>query len=99
MLFAALPDARHVALVDYVRHCFGAVRRATPGQAPVPVARPSVSRYIIAVICGWLLWQPLASRGAAEVTPPAASILVETTAENDRTIFVSAGQSLPPLRR
>jgi hypothetical protein len=66
MFFAMLPEARHSTTVEFMRHRVSALRRAAPGQPAVRIQRPSVSRYLIAAICGLLLWQPLTSRGAGE---------------------------------
>jgi hypothetical protein len=71
MFFAMLPDARHSTTLEFMRHRVGALRRAAPGQPAVRIQRPSVSRYLIAAICGLLLWQPLSSRGADEHEAPA----------------------------
>ncbi len=50
------------------RQWVGARHRATSGQRSVTsVQRPSTSRFIIAAICGWLLWQPLSGR--SEIAP------------------------------
>jgi hypothetical protein len=85
MFFAMLPEARHSTTVEFMRHRVGALRRAAPGQPPVRIQRPSVSRYLIAAICGLLLWQPLSSRGAGEreaVPEPAAWVQSAEVSEN-----------------
>ena len=67
MLFASLPHVRHHALLEFMRHRVGSLRGATLGQPTLPVQRPSVSRFLVAGICGCLLWQPLISKGEVEV--------------------------------
>lgn len=69
MLFCHLPDARHHAMSEYVRDRATALRRATPGQAPIPVYRPAASRFLIAGLCAWVLIQPLTSSGGPSPSP------------------------------
>lgn len=63
MFFSLLPEARHLAVSEFLRDWTTALRRATPGQAPIPVYRPAASRFLIAGLCAWVLWQPLKGSG------------------------------------
>lgn len=71
MLFSLLPEARHLAVSEFLRDWTTALRRATPGQAPIPVYRPAASRFLIAGLCAWVLWQPL--KGSGESLPQLAA--------------------------
>ena len=74
MLFSLLPNARHAFMSEYIRHFSTVLRRATPAPAPIPVHRPALSRFLIAGICAWILWQPLKGFDPETATPPAAAI-------------------------
>src|SRR5690606_645782 len=78
MFYSLLPGPSQVAMSDYLRHRVAALRRATPGSAPMPVYRPAASRFLIAGLCAWVLWQPLKGSGAeAEAVAPTAIAVVE----------------------
>lgn len=75
MFFSLLPEARHQAVSEYVRDRAAALRRASPGQAPIPVYRPAASRFLLAGLCAWVLWQPVKGFGAPlphDTTPTTA---------------------------
>lgn len=66
---------------EYVRDRATALRRATPGQAPIPVYRPAASRFLIAGLCAWILIQPLTSSGGPSPYPESATPALEVHAE------------------
>lgn len=62
MLFAALPDARRAAMVLFVRQRTHLLVQR-PGAAALPARSPSILRFVVAALCGCLLWQPLKGHG------------------------------------
>jgi hypothetical protein len=90
MLFAATPEVRHAAMVEFIRHWAGALRRVSPGRrAPLPVQKPMVSRFVIAGICAWLLLQPLTGKGQrqqANISGPSVPAAAAFAASADATV-------------
>lgn len=83
MFFSLLPDARHLAMSEFLRGRAAAKRRATPGQAPLPVYRPAASRFLLAGLCAWILWQPLKGTEAAAPAPVATQLICSTSSATD----------------
>lgn len=101
MFFAALPDARHAAMTVYLRQCVGLLQRQrAPGDGAPTVRPPSALRFLIAAVCGWLLWQPLKGEGDAHqaIAPPVCCSFTTTGQAVDGS-FASPSPSLITIFR